>query len=101
VYAEAKPYIDGDDNGKFWSWGASFERKLFDLHRHPVYWSLSYRGSEFDATTEDDILTEHVFKVGLKVLFGATDLKQNDRYGATLDLPMLPVRANGFTELID
>lgn len=100
-YARATPYIDGDDNGKFWGWGASFERKLFDLHRHPVYWSLAYRRGSYDATTEDDILTEQVFKVGLKVLFGATDLKHNDRYGATLDLPMLPFRANGFTEVID
>lgn len=100
-HARASPYIDGDDKGKFWGWGASFERKLFDLHRHPVYWSLAYRGASYDATTESDILNEHVFRVGLKVLFGARDLQHNDRYGATLDLPMLPFRANGFSELID
>ena len=34
-------------------------------------------------------------------MFGANTLKQNDRYGATLDLPMLPVRANSLTENID
>ena len=35
------------------------------------------------------------------MLAAAYTLKQNDRYGATLDLPMLPVRANSLTENID
>jgi hypothetical protein len=82
-YGEAGPYIDGDDDGKFVAWGASFQRKLFDMPNLPIYWDVSYRGANYDATTEDDDLTEHVFKVGLSVLFGTTSLLHNDRAGAT------------------
>ena len=71
------------------------------MRSYPVYGTLGYRGANYDATTENDHATEHVFKAGIKILFGANTLKQNDRYGATLDLPMLPVRANGLTENID
>lgn len=100
-YAEADPYIDGNDKGKFTGWGVSLDHKLFDVRSYPVYGTLGYRGAYYDATTEGDHATEHVFKAGIKVLFGANSLKQNDRYGATLDLPMLPVRANSLTENID
>jgi hypothetical protein len=100
-YAEADPYIDGNDKGKFTGWGASIDHKLFDLRSYPVYGTLAYRGTYYDATTESDHATEHVFKAGIKVLFGANTLLQNDRYGATLDLPMLPVRANSLTENLD
>ena len=100
-YAEASPYIDGDDKGKFTAWGVSLDHKLFDFRSYPIYGTLAYRGAYYDATTENDHATEHVFKAGIKVLFGAATLQQNDRYGATLDLPMLPVRANSLTENLD
>lgn len=100
-YAEAGPYIDGDDDGEFLGWGASFQRKLFDMPNLPLYWDVSYRGARYDSTTEDDVATEHVFKVGLSMLFGTTSLLHNDRSGATLDLPMLPIRAQGITEVLD
>jgi hypothetical protein len=100
-YAEADPYIDGNDKGEFTGWGASLDHKLFDVRSYPVYATLGYRGAYYDATTENDHATEHVFKAGIKVMFGASTLQQNDRYGATLDLPMLPVRANSLAENID
>ena len=77
------------------------DHKLFDFRSYPIYGTLAYRGAYYDATTENDHATEHVFKAGIKVLFGAATLQQNDRYGATLDLPMLPVRANSLTENLD
>ena len=100
-YAEAAPYLDGSHDGEFLGWGASFQRKLFDMPNLPLYWDVSYRGARYDATTEEDKMTEHVFKVGLTMLFGTTSLIHNDRAGATLDLPMLPIRANGVAELLD
>jgi hypothetical protein len=100
-YAQADPYIDGNDKGKFTGWGVSLDHKLFDVRSYPVYGTLGYRGAYYDATTEGDHATEHVFKAGIKVMFGANTLQQNDRYGATLDLPMLPVRANSLTENLD
>jgi hypothetical protein len=100
-YAEASPYIDGDDKGKFTAWGVSIDHKLFDFRSYPIYGTLAYRGAYYDATTEEDHATEHVFKAGIKILFGAATLQQNDRHGATLDLPMLPVRANSLTESLD
>jgi hypothetical protein len=100
-YAQADPYIDGNDKGKFTGWGVSLDHKLFNVLNYPVYGTLAYRGAYYDATTEEDHATEHVVKAGIKVLFGANTLQQNDRYGATLDLPMLPVRANSLTENID
>jgi len=100
-YAEADPYIDGDDKGKFTGWGVSLDHKLLDFRGYPIYGVLAYRGAYYDATTENDHATEHVFKAGIKVLFGANTLLQNDRYGATLDLPMLPIRANSLTENLD
>jgi hypothetical protein len=100
-YAEADPYLDGNAKGKFTGWGVSLDHKLFNVRSYPVYGTLGYRGAYYDGTTEGDHATEHVFKAGIKILFGANTLKQNDRYGATLDLPMLPVRANGLTENID
>jgi len=100
-YAEADRYIDGNDKGKFTGWAVSLDHKLFDVRSYPVYGTLGYRGAYYDATTENDHATEHVFKAGIKVLLGANTLQQNDRSGATLDLPMLPVRANSLAENID
>lgn len=100
-YAEADPFTDGTNKGKFTGWGASLDHKLFNVLNYPVYGTLAYRGAYYDATTESDHATEHVVKAGIKVMFGANTLQQNDRYGATLDLPMLPVRANSLAVSID
>jgi hypothetical protein len=62
---------------------------------------VAYRGGDYDATTEEDDGEEHVGLIGLSFLFGADSLKHNDRYGATLDLPMLPARASPWAEGLD
>ncbi len=99
-YAAASPYTDGDDDGKFYGWGASAETRLTEAY--PIHGTLSYRGTHLDATTEDDTQTEHTVMLGLKMLVGEDrTLLEVDRGGATLDLPGLPLRANGATELID
>lgn len=98
-YGEATPYIDGDDDGEILSWGLSGKIRLLD--DLPLYGTLGYRGARYDSTSEGDVLVEHVFMVGLTFHFGANSLKHADRYGANLSLPMTPVRANGFAELID
>jgi hypothetical protein len=92
-YATAKDYVDGND-GKLMAWGASIDHKLGSVFNMPVYGTLAYRGSTYKADNDPDHFEEHVFKVGVKVMFGAKDLKQNDRYGATLDLPTMPFRAH-------
>jgi len=38
---------------------------------------------------------------GISFLLGADSLKRNDRYGATLNQPMLPVRAAAWAEALD
>jgi hypothetical protein len=103
-FAQADPYLDGGgpgaNSGEFLSWGVSLDHKLFNVFSVPVYGTVAYRGGYYDAVGEDHA-TEHVVKAGIKVLFGARDLKHNDRYGATLDLPTLPIRANHLTENLD
>ena len=95
-YAEADPYADGGLTGKFTGWGVSIDHKLFNVMNFPVYGTVAYRGAEYDVGSQS--ATEQVFKAGIKVLWGAADLKHNDRYGATLDLPTLPMRANAMAE---
>jgi len=99
-YAKADTYMDSSNSGQFTAWGVSFDHKLTTVYNFPVYGTLAYRGAYYDSVG-DDHLTEHVFKAGIKVLFGARDLLQNDRNGATLDLPTLPIRANGVSQNVD
>ena len=61
----------------------------------------AYRGAYFDTTTEGEQLTEHIAVVGIRYLFGAESLKANDRRGATLDQPSLPMRATNWVEPLD
>jgi len=98
-YAEADPYINGD-KGQFTAWGVSYEHKLTEIWNRPIYGTLGYRGAYYDSLGNDHA-TEQVFRAGVKVMFGANTLLQNDRNGATLDLPSLPFRAAGQTENLD
>ncbi len=103
-YGETDSYIDGfpgvsPDAGEFRDWGMKWQMRLQDSL--PLYITAGYRGSHFDATTEDDMAQEQVFGLGLKIVFGPSSLKDNDRNGANLDLPMFIVRGNGFAEVID
>jgi len=93
-------YIDGDcapseDAGIFHNWGAKAVGRLMG-GAMPIYGTLEYQGGLYHADEDPDMGTEHSIRVGLRVLFGAggaPTLLANDRYGATLDTPMLPVRA--------
>lgn len=87
-------YFDGeadwdDDDVYGISWGLRLEHQLMSV---PVSIFGAYEGNYFstedaDSPHDDANYTEHAFLVGAKYAFGATGLKTNDRYGATLDLP--------------
>jgi hypothetical protein len=101
-YGETGDFVDGgtdSDNGHITNWEIEFRTALgLDV---PLYGFATYRGGYYDATTEEDHGEEHVGLVGLSFLFGADSLKHNDRYGATLDLPLLPARAATWAEGLD
>ncbi len=98
-YGETDTFIDGNDAGEFWNWGVKGKMRISSSM--PIYGVLAYRGGDYDATTEGDDGDEHVVLVGVSILFGPTTLKQNDRRGATLDMPLLPGRAAAWTEGLD
>ncbi len=98
-YGEANNYIDNHDDGEFWNWGAEAKFRLLD--DVPLYGTLAYQGGYYDATTEHDTAETHAVLAGVSFLFGATTLKENDRYGATLDMPLLPSRAASLEEDLD
>ena len=99
-YADSDSYIDSGDPGEFRGWGLKGKTRI--LENTPLYLTAGYRGASYDATIgEDDSTMEQVFSVGVSFMFGVDNLKDNDRNGASLDLPGLPGRAHGFTELLD
>ena len=101
-YGHTNCYIDGScaptqDAGNFVNWGAKAVFRL-PTNAMPVYATLAYQGGQYYATNDDDTGYEQSFRIGLRFMFGAPGkpaptLLDNDRYGATLDTPMLPVRA--------
>jgi len=100
-YSEATTdqYIDGDDKGEFSGISAKVESKL--MSSAPLYGFISYRSNKYDATTEGDEGTDKTLMVGLTYRFGVSSLRHNDRFGATLDQPMLPLRGASFAEGLD
>lgn len=109
AYGYTNCYIDGScaptqDAGVFHNWGAKAVFRLPHATTMPIYGTLAYQGGSYYATNDLDTGTEHSFRVGLRVMFGkagAPTLLANDRYGATLDTPMLPARAAAWTETLD
>jgi hypothetical protein len=99
AYGATGSYADGDDNGEIWNWGAGAKLRLADSM--PLYGTLTYRGGTYTETEDDIQGTEHAVLVGVSMAFGASNLQENDRRGATLATPMLPVRAAAWTEAID
>jgi len=99
VYGEANDYVDDSDDGEFWNWGVKAKFKLWD--DMPFYATLDYQGGYYDATTEDDTVETHALLAGISFQFGPATLKDNDRYGATLDMPLLPSRAASIEETLD
>lgn len=99
-YGETKSFMDGEDNGEVWNWGALAKTRLFDAM--PLYGTLEYRGAHFWTEDQDDDRAEkHAVLVGLDIAFGSVNLLKNDRRGATLDMPMLPARAAAWSESMD
>lgn len=84
-------YADGeqdtnDRNMDLFAWGLRGEHQFMSA---PVTAFAAYEGGRYDnnCCSDGGDFTEHAFVVGAKFVFGANDLKHNDRAGATLDLP--------------
>ena len=87
------------DDIAFAGWEVLYKQQIDSTH---FAWFVSYDGHYVEVdknptSTEDEHLYEHAFKVGLSFKFGADTLLEQDRYGATLDLPADPLRAAGYT----
>ena len=96
-YANANDAVDGGDDMWAIDWALRYDRRI----RGGWHGFGAYRGAYFDTTTEGEQLTEHIAMVGIRYLFGAESLKANDRLGATLDQPSLPMRATNWVEPLD
>lgn len=91
-----KAVIHSDDLDSL-GWGVKAKYGFGDM---PVYLSAEYRGTQYDGHGENSA-TEHVGLLGLSVVFGASSLLEQDRYGATLETPSLPLRASAWTSPLD
>jgi opacity protein-like surface antigen len=98
-HGQTPHFIDGEDDGVIWNWGLRGMMRL--CFKYPIYATLAYRGGHYDSTSEGDHLIEHSGLAGFTFLFGAPNLKANDRSFAGLSLPMLPVRTASNTEALD
>jgi len=105
-------YADGEENEddgsnvddlSAVSWGLKYERMKTDM---PIAWFVEYKGNHIAEDTSfggssDDELTTHAGMVGLRFQFGATSAIENDRRGATFDMPDVG-RWTGWTmEVVD
>lgn len=92
-------YIDGNDPG---DWDSISVRAYMKLAKF-LYGFLSFRNSTFYAIDEEDRADDRAFMVGFDVRFGkgAASLREFDRTGASLDLPMTIARGVSYTEALD
>jgi hypothetical protein len=98
-YGRTNEFIDGNDDGDILNWGARAETRLFGS---PVHGFVGYRGGFYQTSDQGgQEVTENAVYGGLRVVLGTTSLRDTDRYGATLDLPLLPLRANNMAEALD
>ena len=101
-YGWVDEYTNGDQTGEIWNWGALGKIGLSDLM--PIYGTLEYRGGFYGVHgggAGAQSAFENVLLIGLDFAFGAPSLFDNDRRGATLDMPMLPARAAAWTQTVD
>lgn len=88
-YANGDVDVDDDTgNMDIFEWGVRYDR-LVDL---PILGDtnlfLGYRGNRFDKGGSDDgAFTEHTVMVGTSISFGADNMANFDRVGASLDTP--------------
>lgn len=87
-------------------WEVMYQRRLASMGAGALFGFIAYDGhymmQEDDPGGTEENLTEHVIKVGLSFMFGPSSLQENDRRGATLDLPLDMLRTAGYTvDIID
>jgi hypothetical protein len=100
AYGESDNFIDNNGtNGKIWNWGAKGKWRIMD--DMPLYGIVNYRGGRYSAPSDSDRAVEHAVLAGVSFMMGATSLKENDRYGATLVSPMIVSRAAAWVEPLD
>ena len=92
-YTEGKVH---DENLEVYGWGLKAEYGLESL---PIALMAEYRGTH--ASDESSDATEHAGFVGVSIAFGASSLKEQDRYGATLESPGFLLRAAEWSSLLD
>jgi hypothetical protein len=85
-YARGKQDTGGGYDMNIWGWGARYEQGLETM---PISLFVAYEGAHYDNGSGGDTgsFIEHTGLVGAKFRFGPNSLKENDRLGATLDLP--------------
>jgi hypothetical protein len=91
------------DDIDFAGWEVLYKQQM---ESNRVAWFAGYEGHYMSndpkptGATED--LYEHIIKVGVSFKFHGNDLLTEDRYGATLDLPLDPLRTAGYTaDIVD
>ena len=102
AYGWVDEYTDGNEAGDIWNWGVLGKIGLSDSM--PIYGTVEYRGGhyrEHGGGDEAKSVYENALLIGLDFAFGAPSLFDNDRRGATLDTPMLPVRAAAWAQSVD
>ena len=97
MFSAQLAYANGEqDSGSgydmdVWGWGVRAEHQFDQFHQFPVGVFAAYEGGHYDngccGPGDRGRYTEHVFLAGGKFVFGPPSLKQNDRGGATLNLP--------------
>ncbi|MFO1183511.1 MAG: hypothetical protein U1E56_01835 [Bauldia sp.] len=87
MYGQGKFTGVGDgDAARAWTWGASYEHRF----NGPFSMFVEYAGlHNWNPTSDAYFVREHQVMLGARVNFGAGTLVENDRRGASLDLPKL------------
>ena len=93
------PQGTADDSDPMWAWGARYEQQIGGIGgaNMPLAWFIGYRGSYAENQSDNTDYTDHTAMVGLRFLFGAPSLQDNDRRGATLDTPWAIQRWVGYS----
>jgi hypothetical protein len=82
----SRPNVIADSGGivDIAGWGMQFDHQIADS---PFHLMLAYDGFDFNTTEESDAPWVHEARIGVTVLFGSSDLMDNDRRAAGADLP--------------
>ena len=96
---DIEPNGTTDSSDPMWAWGARYEQQIGGLGaaNMPLAWFVGYRGTYAENQSDDISYDDHTVMVGLRFLFGAPSLQDNDRRGATLDSPWAIQRWVGYS----